>query len=346
MKYLISLLSLMVFYPAFSQDIEHYEVLKINTELVMDGLLDEDAWLNVESTSDFVILGIDKEAARNITWSKMLWDDNYLYVAFYCEDSILWAEYVDRDDPLYKEDVVEVYIDPDGDGENYLEIEISPMNTVFDLWLTKPRNQGGEADVPWTMEGLKSGSTYSGTLNDNSDNDTSWICEMALPFEAMKFSADPGIFPPKAEDVWRFNLYRFDRSFNNDPEGEATGWSQTGGGQHVPDKFGEIVFLGRDPQVGYVQEYSNAGKKISLKQNSPNPLGDLTSISYQIRSNNTVSLNIYDYQGREVAMLVNEHKLAGAYESVFDAGHLPEGLYFYKLVAGSESTTKKMLIAR
>ena len=239
----------MVLYPAYSQEVEHYNVAKVNTELVIDGLLDEDVWVNAEPTTNFVILGNSMEAAKTVTWAKMLWDDNYLYVAFYSEDIRLWAEYVHRDDPLYKEDVVEVYIDPDGDGENYLEVEVSPMNTIFDLWLTMPRTSGGEGIVDWTMEGLKTACTYSGTLNDNSDQDTFWISEIALPFEAMEFSADSTIFPPLADDIWRFNMYRFDRAFNQDPEGEATGWSQTNGGQHEPDKFGEIVFTELDPLI-------------------------------------------------------------------------------------------------
>ncbi len=280
---IISLLSFMVLLPAYAQDVEHYKVAKVSNELVIDGLLDEEAWVNAESTTNFVILGNNEEAARTVTWAKMLWDTNYLYVAFYSEDRELWAEYVDRDDPLYKEDVVEVYIDPDGDGENYLEIEVNPDNTIFDLWLTKPRKQGGEGMVDWTMGGLKTACTYSGTLNDNSDQDTSWICEMALPFEAMEFSADSANFPPLPDDMWRFNLYRFDRAFNKDPEGEASGWSQTSGGQHEPDKFGEIVFAELDP--------------------------------------------------------------TGNHMSTFEASHLHEGLYFYKFTVGSESITKKMVIA-
>lgn len=342
------LLSIAFVCSTYAQDVKSYTVAKIDTQLVIDGVLDEDVWINADTTSYFVILGNDTDPPKAPTWAKMLWDDDYLYVGFYVEDSRIRAEYLDRDDPLYKEDVVEVYIDPDGDGENYLEIEINPVNTIFDLWLTKPKKEGGTADVPWSMEGLLSATTYKGTINDNTDIDTVWICEMALPFAAMEFSSETASFPPSADDIWRLNLYRFDRDVNRDVEnvGEATGWSQTSGGQHEPNRFGEIVFAKlADPELTIIQSEYNADRNFSLDQNIPNPLSTSTRINYQITGDELVSLKVYDYQGREVAVLVNEFKTAGAYHSVFEPGRLPDGLYFYMLKAGSSCISKKMLIA-
>lgn len=221
-----------------------YLVGRANHPINIDGQLSESAWENAPKTEAFVRLGPVEESAASTTWAKMLWDDDYLYVAFYCEDRKLWATYQAQDDPLYEEDVVEIYIDPDGDGENYLEIEVNPLNTIFDLWLTKPRKQGGQAYKDWTMEGLKTAISMSGNLNDHSSPDEYWVCEMALPFEAMAFCAESVAMPPKKNDTWRVNLYRFDRASTLDPAREATGWSQTGGGQHVPGKFGKLVFSG------------------------------------------------------------------------------------------------------
>jgi hypothetical protein len=44
-----------------------------------------------------------------------------------------------------------------------------------------------------------------------------------------------------------------------------------------------------------------------------------------------VTLAVYDVLGREVSVLVNEHKAPGAYQVRFDASGLAGGVYFYRL---------------
>jgi hypothetical protein len=50
--------------------------------------------------------------------------------------------------------------------------------------------------------------------------------------------------------------------------------------------------------------------------------------------------------GKEVMTLVNEEKPAGTYEVEFNAEGLPSGIYFYKLISGSFSQTKKMILLK
>ena len=90
-----------------------------------------------------------------------------------------------------------------------------------------------------------------------------------------------------------------------------------------------------------------------LNQNYPNPFNPSTKIRYTIPSvistegrNLNVQLKIYDVLGNEVATLVDENKPAGSYEVNFDAGNLSNGVYFYKLQAGSFVQTKKMLLLK
>jgi hypothetical protein len=85
-----------------------------------------------------------------------------------------------------------------------------------------------------------------------------------------------------------------------------------------------------------------------LDQNYPNPFNPSTNISYELLNNSKVNLKIYDLLGREVAMLVNEEKPAGRYNTVFDANamHLSSGVYFYRLIAGNYSSTKKMVLTK
>jgi hypothetical protein len=59
-----------------------------------------------------------------------------------------------------------------------------------------------------------------------------------------------------------------------------------------------------------------------------------------------VTLKVYDMLGREVATLVNENLPPGRYEVTFDAGGLASGVYYYRLVAGDFTETKRMVLMR
>ena len=86
--------------------------------------------------------------------------------------------------------------------------------------------------------------------------------------------------------------------------------------------------------------------KFELKQNYPNPFNPVTSIQYAISSRQFVTLKIYSILGREIKTLVNEEKPAGEYEVEFSGSELPSGIYFYKLVSGNYSATKKMILLK
>ncbi|MDZ7625420.1 MAG: S8 family serine peptidase [Ignavibacteriaceae bacterium] len=111
-------------------------------------------------------------------------------------------------------------------------------------------------------------------------------------------------------------------------------------------------------------EYSNeievevmAPNKFSLEQNYPNPFNPSTIIKYAISNKQFVQLKVYDVLGNEVATLVNEELPAGEYEVDFHSNdnseqsfrlvrNLSSGVYFYKLIAGTFSETKKMILAK
>ncbi len=83
-----------------------------------------------------------------------------------------------------------------------------------------------------------------------------------------------------------------------------------------------------------------------LDQNYPNPFNPATRISYSIPQGVYVSLRVFDLVGREVATLVNEQQPAGNYIASFEGDGFSSGVYFYRLVAGNVSETKKMLLLR
>ncbi|MFZ4592485.1 MAG: T9SS type A sorting domain-containing protein, partial [Ignavibacteria bacterium] len=86
--------------------------------------------------------------------------------------------------------------------------------------------------------------------------------------------------------------------------------------------------------------------KYLLGQNYPNPFNPTTNIKYSIVNSGDVKLVVYDIQGREVQTLVSESLKPGTYEASFDGSKLNSGVYFYKLITGTFSETKKMLLIK
>jgi hypothetical protein len=83
-----------------------------------------------------------------------------------------------------------------------------------------------------------------------------------------------------------------------------------------------------------------------LHQNYPNPFNSQTIIEFSLVNKNFVKLIVYDLLGCEIESLVNEEKSAGNHKLIFDASHLPSGVYFYRLFLGDNSTTKSMLLLK
>ena len=86
--------------------------------------------------------------------------------------------------------------------------------------------------------------------------------------------------------------------------------------------------------------------EFSLAQNYPNPFNPSTSISYTLKNNGKVRLAVFDLLGREVSVLANEIQTAGQHEVKFSANSLSSGVYFYKLQAGNQVITKKMMLLK
>jgi len=84
----------------------------------------------------------------------------------------------------------------------------------------------------------------------------------------------------------------------------------------------------------------------SLSQNIPNPFNPITNIKFSIINSGDVKFVVYDIQGREIQTLVNERLQPGSYEVTFDGSQLSSGVYFYKLISGNYTFTKKMVLLK
>jgi hypothetical protein len=84
----------------------------------------------------------------------------------------------------------------------------------------------------------------------------------------------------------------------------------------------------------------------ALAQNYPNPFNPTTTIDFTIPTTQHVRLAIYNMLGQEVRVLANEVRHPGAYRVRFDASGMPSGIYFYRLIAGSNIMTKRMALLK
>jgi photosystem II stability/assembly factor-like uncharacterized protein len=78
----------------------------------------------------------------------------------------------------------------------------------------------------------------------------------------------------------------------------------------------------------------------------PNPFTTSTAFEYELQENTIVILKVYNHLGQEVGTLVNEGQDKGNHKVIWDAGSIPSGIYFYRLTAGSRSSTGKMVVVK
>jgi hypothetical protein len=112
-----------------------------------------------------------------------------------------------------------------------------------------------------------------------------------------------------------------------------------------------FVYVGTDRQGIYKSTLSttdvNSFEALNLNdlvQSFPNPFSESTTIKFNIESNCEVRLSVYNFLGQEVAVLVNQFLPAGQHTEKFDGTNLPQGTYFYKLQAGGEVKTGKIML--
>lgn len=185
-----------------------YVCQRTTGELTIDGQGNERDWQLAEWLAP--LRDIEGGAIPHETDICMLWDDRYLYVLAEMKEPHLYATLTERDSVIYRDPDFEVFIDPDGDTRNYVELEINALNTVWDLLLTAPYRSPHLALHDWDIPGLKHAVHLRGTLNDPTDMDEGWSVELAIPWESITgHSAHPRrTSPPEPGKIMRMNFSR------------------------------------------------------------------------------------------------------------------------------------------
>jgi len=169
--------------------------------------------------------------AQQQTVVRVCQDANALYVRFDCADRNIWGSFTRRDDPIYDEEVVEVFLAPGAETPTaYAEIEVSPNGVLFDAWVQKPRGDRAQmvVDTGWDWPGIR-------WRAERIDAEDRWWAALVLPWAGIAPSAP-------APTIWRANFYRIERPRHAAPEFSC--WSPTltdPADFHRPARFGTLT---------------------------------------------------------------------------------------------------------
>ena len=217
---------------------EVYLVRQTDQTITIDGRLDEPAWQRANVISRFFVYSPPDASILSPTEVRMLWDQEFLYLSYQCEDKDVWSFSDKPDDSLWDGDVGEFFVKPYRDQLFYYEFVIAPNGTVFDARYPS-RGAGGANRFKAWESGITVASTVNGTDNDHRDDDSGYIIEAAIPWAAFREAGKPSI-----GTEWTFGAFRYDYSkLFEDPlmlksfPGEAAHWF------HSYESFSEMRFV-------------------------------------------------------------------------------------------------------
>lgn len=213
-----------------------YEVRRAAAPVTIDGQVKAEEWAQASPAVEFIFPWEVQTGARQKTRARLLWDDTNLYVAYEVEDTDIVAQFTERDNPVYRDDTVELFLNVrPSQIVAYYGIEVNVRGAMFDYLC---------ADAQYfikrfQLEGVKVGIQLDGTLNQREDDDRGWSLEMAIPWA--NFSDMARV--PQAGTVFTANLNRWD---GVEPNRRLSVWAHSGldwPHPHGPARFGDLVFV-------------------------------------------------------------------------------------------------------
>ncbi len=192
------------------------------------------AWDAIPSLPPFLLADGSGPAVQQ-TRVRVAWDDEALHVRFDCEDRDAWGTCERRDDPVYEEEAVEVFLAAGtADPVDYCEFELSPRGVLWDGRIHNPTSRRAErvTDKSWDCPGIR-WAVGRGSIRED------WWGVFAIPWRGIA----PGGPPPR---LWRANFYRIERPRDGEPE--FSGWSPTltrPADFHQPARFGVLELSSR-----------------------------------------------------------------------------------------------------
>lgn len=336
--------------PVFAA-LPQYTVKRTTGKIIVDGVLDEGDWAAAESAGDFVFPWWTS-GEKEQTEAKLLWDDEFLYVSFVCQDNYIGAKIYTSNAATYNDDTVELFWNPSPPTDTtYYQFEINCIGNLLSAF--KPSKSTKQIAYPPHI-----GRRIAGTLTTDSatptDTDSLWIVEVAIRFtdyqEKTRSASTPII--PQDGNQWRIGLNRCGGYKN----AQYSQWSSSGTASanfHVASKFGYITFsdsLVRTADA-VLEEVSALPSGLKIQNACPNPFNPSTSVEFVLPSAGQASMVVYDLTGRKVRTLVDGALSAGTHTVVWNGrdergSAVSSGTYLVRLRAGNHAASRKILLLK
>ena len=199
-------------------------VVRCDAAPKVDGVLDDPCWSQCVELSPFVLAKAPETFPEQQTQAYICYDDKAIYAAYVVHEFLLnpvfqrtdelRADCTQRDEAISTDDCVELFLDPSGRGDDWLQIVVNMKGVFYDA-----RNGNRE----WNSNAAIAARSYP--------DEEKWIVEMAVPFSDLDIAA------PKEGDVWRGNFAR-ERKTNL----QNTAWNPALGALDNPASFARLVF--------------------------------------------------------------------------------------------------------
>ncbi|MNI13746.1 hypothetical protein D3C73_669800 [compost metagenome] len=188
----------------------------------------DEIWLNVPKMH--LVDTVTGDHPRLTSTAQAFWSQSQqcIYFRFICEDDHVVATMTNHDDPIYNEDVVEVFLSETGSLQQYKEFEVSPTNVKLDAFIRNIPSESLQVALEWHAEGWRT---------EIEQDPSRYVSTWAIPFSNFEGGC------PSRGDQWRMNCYRIDRGANGN-EDQYMAWSPTGAVNfHISSKFGVLEFV-------------------------------------------------------------------------------------------------------
>jgi hypothetical protein len=211
---------------------QNISIQKAKKQLIIDGNISD--W-ETPFLGPFVVHNSGEKATQN-TFVSLSWNDENLFIAYNCIDSKITGSAKKRDSQIfYTDDLVEVFLDPDGDGQNYVEVGVNAFSTNYDLLLKciSPQCGGWKTAIDFDIKGMETVSKI---------NPEGYTVEIKIPFSSLEKIKNGNFQKPKTGTKWKGNTFRID--YGNTIEYTALqSYKSLKFGFHQPAEFAVFEFV-------------------------------------------------------------------------------------------------------
>jgi hypothetical protein len=159
------------------------QAVEIRTPIVLDGVLDDEAWTGAEVAGEFVQAEPDEgQPASESTEVRVAFDREALYIAVYCRDreaANLIVNDIRKDFALGEQDSFEILLDTFADRRNGFVFITNPVGAKSD---TQIANEGRDVNTSWDAVWRVEARTQA----------DGWTAEIWIPFKTLRFEPGEG----------------------------------------------------------------------------------------------------------------------------------------------------------